>query len=97
MRFADGQRGFVLVLVLAMLVVLSLLAGSVAAITSRLRDQAHFRQTRLRDSIDIASTRATVLYLLNTQRMTVGGDSYSKPTVANTETGANGPGVHGIS
>jgi len=25
------------------------------------------------------------------------GDSYSKPTVANTETGANGPGVHGIS
>ena len=73
MRFADGQRGFVLVLVLAMLVVLSLLAGSVAAITSRLRDQAQFRQTRLRDSIDIASTRATVLYLLNTQRMTVGG------------------------
>jgi len=65
--------GFVLVLVLAMLVVLSLLAGSIAGVTARLRDQAQFRETRLRDSIDIASTRATVLYLLNTQRMTIGG------------------------
>ena len=66
-------QGFVLVLVLAMLVVLSLLAGSIAGVTARLRDQAQFRQTRLNDSIDIASTRATLLYLLNTQRMTVGG------------------------
>ncbi len=66
-------QGFVLVLVLAMLVVLSLLAGSIAGVTARLRDQAQVRQTQLRDSIDIASTRATVLYLLNTQRMTLGG------------------------
>ena len=66
-------QGFVLVLVLAMLVVLSLLAGSIAGVTARLRDQAQFRTTRLRDSIDIASTRATLMYLLNTQRMTVGG------------------------
>ena len=65
--------GFVLVLVLAMLVVLSLLAGSIAGITARLRDQSEFRKVRLRDSIDIASTRATVFYLLNTQRMTIGG------------------------
>lgn len=65
--------GFVLVLVLAMLVVLSLLAGSIAGVTARLRDQAQSRETRVRDSIDIASTRATVLYLLNTQRMTIGG------------------------
>ena len=66
-------QGFVLVLVLAMLVVLSLLAGSIAGVTARLRDQAQFRQMQLNDSIDIASTRATVLYLLNTQRMTTGG------------------------
>ena len=66
-------QGFVLVLVLAMLVVLSLLAGSVAGITARLRDQADFRRVHLRDAIDIASTRATLMYLLNTQRMTVGG------------------------
>lgn len=62
-----------LVLVLAMLVVLSLLAGSIAGITARLRDQAQFRRQYLRDSIDIASTRATIMYLLNTQRMTTGG------------------------
>ncbi len=75
-RFPSPHRhaqGFVLVLVLAMLVVLSLLAGSIAGVTARLRDQAQFRQIRLNDSIHIASTRATVLYLLNTQRMTVGG------------------------
>lgn len=73
-RARAGQaQGFVLVLVLAMLVVLSLLAGSIAGITARLRDQAQFRQQYLRDSIDIASTRATLMYLLNTQRMTVGG------------------------
>jgi type II secretory pathway component PulK len=66
-------QGFVLVLVLAMLVVLSLLAGSIAGITARLRDQAQIRQQHLRDSIDIASTRATIMYLLNTQRMTTAG------------------------
>ncbi len=68
-----NASGFVLVLVLAMLVILSLLAGSIAGVTERLREQAQFRQVRLRDSIDIASTRATVFYLLNTQRMTTGG------------------------
>jgi type II secretory pathway component PulK len=73
MKRQRHAQGFVLVLVLAMLVVLSLLAGSIAGVTARLRDQAQFRQTRLRDSIDIASTRATVMYLLNTQRMTIGG------------------------
>lgn len=72
-RARAGAQGFVLVLVLAMLVVLSLLAGSIAGVTARLRDQAQFRQRYLRDSIDMASTRATLMYLLNTQRMTVGG------------------------
>ena len=70
---AGHAPGFVLVLVLAMLVILSLLAGSIAGVTARLRDQAQFRATRLNDSIQLASTRATVLYLLNTQRMTIGG------------------------
>lgn len=79
-------QGFVLVLVLAMLVVLSLLAGSIAGVTARLRDQAQFRQTRLNDSIDIASTRATVLYLLNTQRMTIGGVTVDR----NVSFGENG-------
>ena len=68
-----GQGGFVLVLVLAMLVVLGLLAGTIAAVTGRLAEQAQQRAQSTRDAVDIASTRATVLYLLSTQRMTVGG------------------------
>lgn len=66
-------RGFVLVLVLAMLVILSLLAGGIAATTARLADQSQQRAQRMQDEVDIASTRATVMYLLSTQRMTVGG------------------------
>lgn len=67
------NRGFVLVLVLAMLVILSLLAGTVASITQRLRDQ-ELQRKRLEDAqVDIASTKATLLYLLLTQRMTFGG------------------------
>jgi len=66
-------RGFVLVLVLAMLVILSLLAGGIAATTARLAEQSQQRAQRMQDEVDIASTRATVMYLLSTQRMTVGG------------------------
>ena len=67
------SRGFVLVLVLAMLVILSLLAGTVASITQRLRDQ-ELQRKRLEDAeVDMASTKATLLYLLLTQRMTFGG------------------------
>lgn len=67
------SRGFVLVLVLAMLVILSLLAGGIAATTARLAEQSQQRAQRMQDEVDIASTRATVMYLLSTQRMTVGG------------------------
>ena len=73
MRRARGEGGFVLVLVLAMLVVLSLLAGSIAATTARLLEQARQREQAMQDELDMASTRANVLYLLATQRMTVGG------------------------
>lgn len=66
-------RGFVLVLVLAMLVILSLLAGGIAATTARLAEQSRQRAQRMQDDVDVASTRATVMYLLSTQRMTVGG------------------------
>lgn len=73
MRPARREGGFVLVLVLAMLVVLSLLAGSIAATTSRLLEQATQRERGMQDQLDMASTRATVLYLIGTQRLTVGG------------------------
>ena len=53
---ARATGGFVLVLVLAMLVVLSLLAGGIAATTERLRDQSEARQRELQDQIDIAGS-----------------------------------------
>lgn len=69
----SSSSGFVLVLVLAMLVILSLLAGSVATIAQRLRDQ-ELERKRLEDAeLDMASTKATLLYLLLTQRATFGG------------------------
>ena len=66
MNAPHRQRGFVLVLVLAMLVVLGLLAGTIAAVTARLLDQAQQRAQAMQDELDIASTRATALYLLST-------------------------------
>lgn len=68
-----AAAGFVLVLVLAMLVVLSLLAGTIAAISGRLREQAQERKVQLQAEIDMASTKATLFYLLSTQPMTMGG------------------------
>lgn len=68
-----SQQGFVLVVVLAMLVTLSLLAGTVALVTQRLRDDYLLQQRMLQDEVDMASTRATVVYMLLTQRMTFGG------------------------
>lgn len=62
-----------LVAVLAMLVVLALLAGAVAQVTQRLRDDQLERQRLLQDEIAMAGTRATLLYLLASQRMTFGG------------------------
>lgn len=70
---ARRQDGFILIMVLAMLVVLSLLATSIAAIAQRLRDEALDRQRQFRDQLDMSSTRAGLLYLLTTQRMTFAG------------------------
>lgn len=67
------QEGFVLVVVLAMLVILSILAASVGAVAARLRDEQLQRQRQLAAEIDMASTEATVLYMLASQRMTFGG------------------------
>ena len=72
-RRAGRAGGFVLVAVLAMLVVLSLLAATIGTITRRLLEAEVERQRLAQAEIDIASTRATVLYLLASQRMTMGG------------------------
>ena len=90
MRARDAS-GFVLVLVLAMLVVLSLLAGGIAATTARLRDHAEDRQRDLQDQVDMASTKATLYYLLSTQPMTIGGLTVDNRFAAIRAASALGP------
>ncbi|MDI1254198.1 type II secretion system protein GspK [Thermomonas sp.] len=67
------HSGFVLIAVLAVLVILSVLASVIGVITQRLRDEQIVHERQLREQIAMASTRATVLYLLTSQRMTFGG------------------------
>jgi hypothetical protein len=67
------REGFVLILVLAILVALTVLAGTVALVTQRLRDDQLERQREWRADLEMADTRASVIYLLLTQRMTMGG------------------------
>ena len=67
------QRGFALMLALgAMAIVLSLAAALDAYVSSRV-EQATLIRARLRDNLDMYSTRATVLFLLGTQRYTRAG------------------------
>ena len=75
MRGVSGPRrhGFILIMVLAMLVVLALLASSVAVISERVRDEQIDRQRQFQDALDMASTAATLGYLLTSQRMTFAG------------------------
>ncbi|WP_189450779.1 type II secretion system protein GspK [Cognatilysobacter xinjiangensis] len=56
-----------------MLVILSVVAASVGVVVQRLRDQQLERQRQFAADVELADTRATVLYLLLTQRMTFGG------------------------
>jgi type II secretory pathway component PulK len=75
-RSASGAarpQGFVLVTVLAMLVILTILAATIGTITQRVRDDQLERQRQVQDEIAMASTRASLLYLLTSQRMTFGG------------------------
>lgn len=67
------QRGYILLLTMGFLVVLILLASAIATLTEReLAEQAR-REQMSQDALDEQSTRATVLYLLASQRMTFGG------------------------
>ncbi|WP_330970116.1 type II secretion system protein GspK, partial [Lysobacter sp. A3-1-A15] len=78
-------NGFVLIMVLAILVILSLLASTVAVISQRLREEQLQRQRQLQAQIDMASTRATVLYLLASQRMTFGGVTVDERVVLSAD------------
>lgn len=72
-RQARPQGGFILLTTIAMLLVLVMLAAAIATITERVRTDQQLADTRLQGEIDADSTRATVLYLLGTQRFTFGG------------------------
>ena len=80
-----GQRGFVLIAVLAVLVILSILGASMGAITQRLRDQQLERQRQLQSDIAMATTQATAIYLLTSQRMTFGGLTVDDRMVLNED------------
>lgn len=67
------QDGFVLLTVIAVLLVLVMLAAAAAATTDRVRDDQIRDDQLMAGQIDGFSTRATVLYLLATQRLTFGG------------------------
>ncbi|MGN6113636.1 MAG: hypothetical protein ACTHOC_11670 [Luteimonas sp.] len=73
MRPNSPQRGFVLVLVLVALVVLGLLAAAVAGVSERAVREAQAESDAFAAEIDGIGTRDTLLYLLTTQRQTVGG------------------------
>lgn len=68
-----AQGGFILLTVIAILVVLTLLAAAAATTTNRVRADQARDDAQLTGQIDGFSTRATVLYLLATQRLTFGG------------------------
>ena len=69
----SGQQGFVLVAVLALLVVLSLLAASVALASQRAVDEARQEREAFQGELDMLSTRDTVLFLAASQRITLEG------------------------
>lgn len=66
-------QGFILVLVLVILVILSILASTVAVTAQRLRDEESDSQRLAQAEVDMADTRASMLYLLLTRRRTFGG------------------------
>lgn len=73
-RYAPGKaRGFVLIMVIGMLVVLLILASVAAVTVNRVRVDQLREDEQSRGLLGMQSTRATLLYLLATQRMTFGG------------------------
>ena len=67
------ESGFVLVAVLALLVVLTLLASAVAVASMRAVSDAQTDIDAFNGELDMISTRDTLLFMLSTQRMTLGG------------------------
>ncbi|BAP55340.1 hypothetical protein THII_1043 [Thioploca ingrica] len=78
MVMQQSQTGFVLVMTLWVLVILTLAASSFAVWTQRTIERVQTRQTDLQGEIDMYNTQATLIYLLTTQRFTIAGVTISK-------------------
>lgn len=72
---SNQQNGFALVVVLILLVVLTLLAGTVALATQSAIDGAQAELDAFEGELDMVSTRETFLFMMSTQRQTIGGIS----------------------
>jgi len=76
------DHGFVLVIVLTLLVVLALLAAAVATSAERTIRAAQADSERFQAELDMDSTRETVLFMLSTQRQTLGGLTVAPDAIA---------------
>lgn len=88
-----GERGFVLVVVLVALVVVTLLATAVAVVSERAVAETQADVAAFEGEIAMIGTRDTVLYLLATQRQTYGGLTVDQQVVWSAgQATANRPG-----
>lgn len=69
------QQGFALIIVLILLVVLTLLAGMVALSGQTAVDETQAERDAFEGELDMLSTRETFLFMMATQRQTIGGMS----------------------
>lgn len=76
-----AQSGFVLVAVLVALVVITLLAAAVALASERAVREARENSEAFAAEVAAASTRDTVLFMLNTQRQTFAGLTVDRQVV----------------
>lgn len=67
------QKGFILVLTLWLLTLITVAASFFALWTERMIEQTRLAQQNVQGEIDMASTQANLLYLFTTQRYTFGG------------------------
>jgi hypothetical protein len=72
-QFTIHQKAFVLVTTLWMLAILTIAASFFALWTQHALSLAQTMQDDLQGEIDMHSTQATIIYLLTTQRTTIGG------------------------
>jgi general secretion pathway protein K len=73
MTYRPRTHGFVLVAVLATLVILTTIAGTIALIAQGMVERELASQRMLEGELEEMDTRTSVLYVLLTQRMTFGG------------------------